>query len=190
MISTFFPGREVKYLKKFSRHVQKGHLRITFCDPNIQVSTSLSSIFEAMPAVAVAYGNALKVKADAIVSPTNSFGDMSGGMDKHIDDFCKGKAQSKAMEHIRRYYLGELPVGVALILHMNQKRFPFIVIAPTMRIPGNVCGTINAYLAMRATLVATIKHNKSEKEKSGISLFRVFVPALEECPMRIHPNKC
>jgi O-acetyl-ADP-ribose deacetylase (regulator of RNase III) len=30
-----------------------------------------------------------------------------------------------------------------------------------MRIPGNVAGTINAYLALRAALVAVLRHNVS-----------------------------
>src|SRR5262245_45212588 len=39
---------------------------------------------------------------------------------------------------------------------------PFLVVAPTMRVPGDSRGTINAYLAMRAALVAVLDHNGGE----------------------------
>jgi hypothetical protein len=42
---------------------------------------------------------------------------------------------------------------------MPSARFPFLVVAPTMRVPGDSRGTINAYLAMRAALIAVLDHN-------------------------------
>ncbi|MCE7993473.1 MAG: phosphatase [Roseivirga sp.] len=116
----------------------------------------------------------MKLKADAIVSPANSFGDMGGGIDKAIDDFYKGKAQKNAIENIRRDFLGELPVGSAIILRMDNRRLAHLIVAPTMRIPGNVSGTINAYLAMRAILVAVFKHN----ERTPPKIQHIVVPSL------------
>ncbi len=43
---------------------------------------------------------------------------------------------------------------------MGTRRFPFLIVAPTMRVPGDdLGGTIQAYLAMRATFVALLDFN-------------------------------
>src|ERR1700735_1784642 len=55
---------------------------------------------------------------------------------------------------------GELPLGAATVIEMHSGRFPFLVVAPTMRVPGDSRGTINAYLAMRAALVAVLDVNR------------------------------
>jgi O-acetyl-ADP-ribose deacetylase (regulator of RNase III) len=85
---------------------------------------------------------------------------MSGGIDKAIDDFHQGEAQRRIGAALAEHFLGELPVGAALVVELPGQRFPFVVAAPTMRIPENVARTINAYLAMRAALVAVLRHNR------------------------------
>src|SRR5262249_55714598 len=59
-----------------------------------------------------------------------------------------------------RFY-EELPVGSATIIEMRSERFRFLVMAPTMRVPSDSSGTINAYLAMRAALIAVLDYNKA-----------------------------
>src|SRR4051794_17843483 len=54
---------------------------------------------------------------------------------------------------------------MAIIVPMAARRFPFLVVAPTMRIPGRVSGTINAYLAMRAALVAVNRHHAAGRPR-------------------------
>jgi hypothetical protein len=66
---------------------------------------------------------------------------------------------------IREQFMGELPVGMALIVTMPSQRFPFLAAAPTMRVPGSVAETINAYLSLRAALVAVIQHNGREAKQ-------------------------
>src|SRR5262249_25859524 len=94
-----------------------------------------------------------------------SFGDMSGGIDKAIDDFHGGAAQRAVCEAIAEQFYGELPVGAALVVEVPARRFPFVVAAPTMRTPGSVVGTINAYLAMRGALVAVLRFNATAAKK-------------------------
>src|SRR6202012_4403586 len=96
---------------------------------------------------------------EAILSPANSFGDMGGGIDKAIDDFHQGAAQRAVRTAIADRCYGELPVGLALIVEMSSQRLPYIIAAPTMRIPGRVDRSLNAYLSMRAALVAVLRHN-------------------------------
>ncbi len=139
-------------------------LRLSLGDLNPQVAGALAEAFVDVGAVEVVEGNLLELACDAIVSPANSFGDMSGGIDKAIDDFHKGAAQEAVRRAISEHYLGELPVGAALIVEVPGRRFRFVVAAPTMRIPGSVVRTINAYLAMRATLVAVLRFNAQHQQ--------------------------
>lgn len=174
MFLNLFSSTPGKCLKPFGRKSASTNLNITFCDKHPEVCQALVNEFGSVPETRVIQGDALKIKADAIVSPANSFGDMSGGIDKTIDDFYKGGAQSAAIRVIRNDFFGELPVGAAIVLEMENRKLPHIIVAPTMRTPGNIRGTINAYLAMRAVLVAVLKHNESRPVK----IEHIVVPAL------------
>lgn len=57
---------------------------------------------------------------------------------------------------------------------MAQNRFPFVIAAPTMRIPGEAGHTLNAYLAMRAALVAIHRNNR----ENGRVIRTAVVPGL------------
>ncbi len=146
--------------------------------------------FTTSPAVEVAEGNLLDLNCDAIVSPANSFGDMSGGIDKSIDDFHHGAAQRSIMAAIAEHFLGELPVGMALIVEIPGRRFPFVVAAPTMRVPSRVTDSLNAYLAMRAALVAVLRHNADGLAPSAASLSPAFVRELGAWPRKMPPSRC
>lgn len=148
----------MKTHKRFGRPAAD-EIQLSLGDSNSEVATALAAAFADVDAVEVVEGNLLDLACDAIVSPANSFGDMSGGIDKAIDDFHGGAAQAAAMSAIAEQCFGELPVGSALIVPLATRRWPFIVVAPTMRIPSRVDSTINAYLAMRASLVAVLRHN-------------------------------
>jgi O-acetyl-ADP-ribose deacetylase (regulator of RNase III) len=148
----------MKTLKPFGK-TSADALRISLGDTNPEVARELAAAFDGVGPVEVVVGNLLDLGADAIVSPANSFGDMSGGMDKAIDDFHQGEAQRRVVAAIAEQFLGGLPVGAALVVELPARRFPFVVVAPTMRVPGSVAGTINAYLAMRAALVAVLRYN-------------------------------
>lgn len=174
MLHRFIAKASTKRLKTFDKKANSENLRITLCNVNSEGAIALAEAFFHEPNIEVIQGNALTLKADAIVSPANSFGDMGGGIDKVIDDFFKGEAQRKTMEKIRADFLGELPVGMALIIPMNNKRIPNLIVAPTMRIPGNVKGTINAYLAMRAILVSLFKYNAYQE----IKIKHIIIPSL------------
>ncbi|MEM1134661.1 MAG: macro domain-containing protein [Bacteroidota bacterium] len=161
-------------LKPFGENLHKNDFRVTICDNNLELSKILAETFQGIEEVEVVFGNIFHLWADAIVSPANSFGEMSGGLDKAIDDFYKGEAQKRVQVQIREDYLGELPVGKAITLQMNSLQFPNLMVFPTMRIPGTVKETINAYLAMRATFVELIRMNKKE---AG-SIKTIVIPSL------------
>jgi len=170
----FVRKMQLKTLKAFGSGLNDKDFRISICDNNLEIASILAKVFEGMQEVEVLHGNILKIWADAIVSPANSFGDMGGGLDKAIDDFYKRQAQQRVMNEIRENYLGELPVGKAITLKMDSMQFPYLIVAPTMRIPGKLHNSINAYLAMRAILVELIMQNK----KGIKNLRHVAIPAL------------
>jgi O-acetyl-ADP-ribose deacetylase (regulator of RNase III) len=148
----------MKTLKPFGR-LPSDALRISLGDTRPDVGEALANAFNDVAAVEVVVGNLLELSCDAIVSPANSFGDMSGGIDKAIDDFHQGEAQRRIRAAIADRFLGELPVGAALIVEVPSPRLRRVIAAPTMRVPGSIVGSINAYLAMRAVLVAVLQDN-------------------------------
>lgn len=172
-IATLIRRWRMKTIKLFGRTSPDG-LRISVGDLNPDIANALAATFAGVDQVEVVEGNLLDLSGDAIVSPANSFGDMGGGIDKAIDDFHGGAAQRAVTAAIAEQWFGELPVGAALIVKLSSRRMPFVVAAPTMRIPGNVGETINAYLAMRAALIAVLRHNTT----GGPSIRSLAVPGL------------
>ena len=164
LILSRFRRWHVKTLKPAVPVVSES-IRVVLGDLNPDVARAMSEAFADVGSVEVVCGNLLDLTCDAIVSPANSFGNMGGGIDKAIDDFYEGQAQSAVMLAIREQFYGELPVGVAMIVEMHTSRWPFVIVSPTMRMPGNIAGSINAYLSMRAVFVAILKHNRSNASK-------------------------
>jgi O-acetyl-ADP-ribose deacetylase (regulator of RNase III) len=135
-------------------------LRVSLCDRSPEVARVLAGYFRDLPSVEVLAGDLFDLDCDALVSPANSFADMSGGLDQQIDRFYAEAAQPAAVARIAERFHGELPVGVATILAMGTRRFPHLIVSPTMRVPSKVPGTLNAYLSMRAALIAIHEHNR------------------------------
>lgn len=106
---------------------------------------------DAYPNVQIHNDSIFNVEAQAIVSPANSFGFMDGGLDQAIMDRFPG-IQEKVQDIIRNRPMGELLVGEAIVVNTNDDKTPFLISAPTMRIPMKIEDTINAYLAMKAIL--------------------------------------
>jgi O-acetyl-ADP-ribose deacetylase (regulator of RNase III) len=117
--------------------------------------------FAGCPEVEVLTGDYFQRSADAIVSPANSFGIMDGGLDLAIRNQLGSVVEEKIQEVIVQKYHGELPVGSAEIIETNDKRWKYMIAAPTMRIPEPIQFTINPYLAFRAILVAIENFNRA-----------------------------
>ena len=83
----------MKTLKPFGP-APAGALRLSLGDRSSAMAQALAEAFADVDTVEVVEGDLLDLGCDAIVSPANSFGDMSGGIDKAIDDFHRGAAQA------------------------------------------------------------------------------------------------
>jgi O-acetyl-ADP-ribose deacetylase (regulator of RNase III) len=104
--------------------------------------------------VSVHRGSIFDVACDAVVSPANSFGFMDGGIDALYVDRFGIEVQTRLRRLILDRHHGELLVGAAEMVETGDPAQPFLIAAPTMRVPM-VLGpeTVNPYLATRAVLL-------------------------------------
>src|SRR5436190_19411233 len=103
-----------------------------------------------LPDVTVHRGSILDLSVDAVVSPANSFGFMDGGIDHLYSHHFGWSVQDRLQELIRTRHHGELLIGTAEIVETGNLRIPYVIAAPTMRVPMVLSETINPYLAARA----------------------------------------
>jgi O-acetyl-ADP-ribose deacetylase (regulator of RNase III) len=117
--------------------------------------------FADVPEVLVSQGDIFEHTADAVVSPANSFGYMDGGIDLVYSMYFGWELEARLKALLSERHYGELPVGQAVVLPTGHAFIPFLVSAPTMRVPSIISGTANVYLALRAALIAVLTHNNA-----------------------------
>jgi O-acetyl-ADP-ribose deacetylase (regulator of RNase III) len=85
---------------------------------------------------------------------------MDGGVDYAISMRLGWDLQDELQKKIKELPEGELLVGKALTIPTNDDLIPYLISAPTMRVPMsfNIATSINAYLAMKATLIEAQRH--------------------------------
>lgn len=96
---------------------------------------------------------------DALVSPGNSYGQMDGGIDGAISaEF--GAVQRNVWRMLAERHHGYQPVGTAEVVETGDPRCPFLVHAPTMRMPMRLRGAaeLHVYDALWAALLAADRH--------------------------------
>jgi len=140
-------------------------VRFYLRDRDADVVRAWAKHFADTPQVEASQGDIFDVRADAIVSPANSFGFMDGGIDLAYSYRFGWQLQEQLQELLRIEHDGELPVGDAVIIETGDADYHYLVSAPTMRMPMIVSNTVNAYLAFRATLRAVREHNRRSEDK-------------------------
>lgn len=135
--------------------------------------------------VEIGHGDIFATTGDAIVSPANSFGYMDGGIDAvYLARFGSG-LQWRLQQHIQEHHGGELTVGEAVIVETAALDIPWLISAPTMRIPGPVPNTLNAYLAFRAALRAALAHRPTGRPR----ITSVLCPGLASAIGAMPPDR-
>jgi O-acetyl-ADP-ribose deacetylase (regulator of RNase III) len=155
-------------------------------DINLAVVSAWRQVFANYPDVAISQGDIFEEPADAIVSPANSFGFMDGGIDLAYSLRFGWDLQAHLQAALREHHDGELPVGQAVIVETGDALFPWLVSAPTMRVPMDVSGTVNAFLAFRAVIRAVRAHNQTEARP----IRTVLCPGLGTAVGRMAPLAC
>jgi O-acetyl-ADP-ribose deacetylase (regulator of RNase III) len=160
-------------------------LKIHLRDLNPSVCYAWQVAFAGVQDVDIAQEDIFSMRADAVVSPANSFGFMDGGIDLVYVRRFGWQIQNKLQEIICKRFDGELPVGMATIVDTNDPEIPFLISAPTMRVPENVANTPNAYLAFKAALQAITQHNQPGARMIESVLCPGLATAIGEMPATV-----
>ncbi|HET9493778.1 MAG TPA: macro domain-containing protein, partial [Chloroflexia bacterium] len=128
-------------------------IQIVLCDLNIVVVRAWEKFCGDLDFVSIRRGSILDVTCDAVVSPANSFGFMDGGVDAVYLNYFGAALEARVQRTILTHHAGELVVGNADIVETGNSKIPFLIIAPTMRVPMLLRESVNAYLAARAVFL-------------------------------------
>jgi len=144
--------------------------------------------------VEVHQGSIFETTCDAVVSPANSFGFMDGGIDRLYTEFFGAAVQERVQACIRSCHDGELLVGQADIVPTDHTRIPYLIAAPTMRVPTALGRSVHPYLAARAVLLLVVRGRFSWGESAGQPVAdrvrRVAFPGLGTGVGRVPPTVC
>lgn len=141
-------------------------MQIVVVDRNKEAAEVFEWRFRDLPLVECVHGSFESLECfDCIATAGNSFGLMDAGIDLAIVKFFGSYLMDEIQRRIRKEYLGEQPVGTSMIVGTGHPDHAFVAHTPTMRVPMNISGTDNVYLATWATLLAAHKHNGAETSK-------------------------
>lgn len=144
--------------------------------------------------VEIHQGSILDVECDAVVSPANSFGFMDGGIDAIYMSFFGCEIQQTVRRHIFKFHNGELVVGNADAVETNHDKIPFLIVAPTMRVPMILQDTVNPYLAARAVFILVsqgkFQTDNFAGQKISKHIDRIAFPGLGTGVGRVGFNTC
>ncbi|WP_342376796.1 macro domain-containing protein [Myxococcus stipitatus] len=152
--------------------------------PNVTISRG--DIFSERDGT-VSASDPIDIRADAIISPANSFGFMDGGIDAVYTYQLGPQLQENLRELLAQEYGGELPVGQATLVPTGRPELPWCISAPTMRVPMDVSDTVNAFLAFTAALRCVRAHNEATPLNPIRSL---LTPGLGTAVGRMPPARC
>lgn len=144
--------------------------------------------------VSVYKGSILDLNCDAVVSPANSFGFMDGGIDLIYSQYFGWQVQERLQEIIKTKHCGELLIGSAEIVETDNTKIPYLISAPTMRVPQILKDSVNPYLAARAVFLL-IKYGSFDRgilkgEKIADAVQTVAFPGLGTGVGKIDFNTC
>ncbi|MDJ0841443.1 MAG: macro domain-containing protein [Acidobacteriota bacterium] len=161
--------------------------KILLVDRSLLLVSAWRNVFRSVSRIKVHEGDFFQWDADAMVSPANSFGIMDGGLDLPIREHLGFSVQKDLQKIIVDQYHGELPVGCAIVVSTSHKRWPYLVSAPTMRVPESVAYTLNPYYAFRAALLAVRRFNQD----AGSPIIKTMLcPGLATWIGRVDPKRC
>lgn len=109
-------------------------------------------------------------KADVIITPGNSYGDMTGGFDEAVVNVVGSSVQELIHLRIAQCFFGDMNVGQADLLPLPASSpFRAIAYAPTMRAPVQLPKNSEVpYLSMLAALQAIHRHNRHCGEYTSV----------------------
>jgi O-acetyl-ADP-ribose deacetylase (regulator of RNase III) len=178
------------YRQMTALHPPENMMNLIFVDLQSDVVSAWEEHFAGCPQVSVQSGSIFDVECDALVSPANSFGYMDGGLDMHISQFFGWHVQERLQELIHDTHHGELLVGAAEVVPTDHPRIPFVISAPTMRVPMILSDTVNVYLATRAVILLVLHGRFPDGRAVSEDVHTVAVPGMGTGVGRVPPATC
>ena len=158
-------------------------MKIYLLDQNERMIAVWKEAFEDTKEVEIAQESFHQFMTDydpeAIVSPGNSFGEMTGGYDLAISEFFGWGLQKRVQSKIRQEYFGEQPVGTALVIDNIDGKGKKLIHVPSMRLPQIINEPLTIYQCTRAALMAAIK------EKVGSIVLPAFGGGCGQVPPKV-----
>ena len=145
--------------------------------------------------VSIVQGSILETPATAVVSPANSFGFMDGGIDAAYTRHFGEHVETRVQRTIKDDYDGELLVGQAIVVTTGNKAIPYLIAAPTMRVPMRLpADTVNPYLAAKAAILCAKRLNEMLKVYTGdpkaVPITSVAFPGMGTGVGGLDPERC
>lgn len=118
--------------------------------------------FDGLPSVRCIQSTYEELDAhDCFVTAANCYGIMNAGIDAAVVRVHGVELCTRVQHRILDEFLGEQPVGSAIVEPTRSSSNPYLCHAPTMRIPGSIRGTDNVYLATFAAMTSIYRYNVS-----------------------------
>src|SRR5215813_11435839 len=138
-------------------------LRVVLVDINPEMVKAWRAVFASEKDVHIVQGSILEQETDAWVSPTNSAGQMNGGLDAVMKRHFGAAIERVVQAEIRRLYEGSMPVGSATCVSTGDDYPRFLISVPTMvGATEDIRGTQNVALACAAAFQAVHQQNRRE----------------------------
>jgi O-acetyl-ADP-ribose deacetylase (regulator of RNase III) len=161
--------------------------KVLLVDVNPAMISAWRETFEDNPEVHVRHGSMLDQQVDAWVTPTNSAGNMDGGLDGVIRGFLGDGIQKRVHAAIRDQYEGVMPVGYATCVLTMRDEPRRLISTPTMITSSeDVSDTMNVALACAAAF--QIIHQQNEREPGSIR--SIALPGLGANTGRVPVHIC
>src|SRR5688572_23643489 len=137
-------------------------MKIILCGLDHKLLQAWRQFFSDEKEVSIVEADITTLECSAVVSPANSFGFMDGGLDYALSERFGWDLEKKLQKQIKELPEGELLVGQAILMETGDAEIPFLISAPTMRVPTNfnIDTSVNAYLAMKAILIKAKNDNR------------------------------
>jgi len=130
---------------------------------------------------------------DCVVTPGNSYGDLSGGFDLSIVGIFGDQIQSNLRRVLRKKFpsneindknawdCANQPIGTSILIETQSPVAKYLCHTPTMEYARGIVGKPNVYMAMNSILYEIYKHNmeclKSHKSRKNY-IRSVIIPFL------------
>jgi O-acetyl-ADP-ribose deacetylase (regulator of RNase III) len=147
-------------------------IKVVLVDVNPKMIAAWRETFESNPEVEIRHGSMLEQRTSAWVTPTNSAGNMDGGLDAVIRGYLGEGIQHRVKQAIAEQYKGAMPVGYATCVPSMRDVPTYLISTPTMVASSeDISDGMNVALACAAAFQAVhMQHNLEPGSVRSVAL--------------------